>query len=182
MAGNLCPLYFFSALSHCVQFTLIVLLFDPHSYDQYADAWDTSVVADIMGEKVGFFHSIKKGVHRVWVDHPSFLAKVWGKTGSKLYGPRSGADYLDNHKRFTLFCKAAIEAVRVLPFGPGEECVFVANDWHSALVPLMLKVGCMRSSHWIGASDFGEMLCDGLVFDEHRWQDIDIWGNVAYMD
>lgn len=47
-----------------------------------------------MGEKVRYFHSIKKGVHRVWIDHPWFLAKVWGKTGSKLYGPRSGADYL----------------------------------------------------------------------------------------
>lgn len=69
-----------------------------------------------------------------------FLAKVWGKTGSKLYGPKSGADYLDNHKRFTLFCKAAIEACRALPFGPGEDCVIVANDWHSALIPVMIKV------------------------------------------
>jgi granule-bound starch synthase len=65
---------------------------------------------------------------------------VWGKTGSKLYGARSGADYVDNHKRFTLFCKAAIESVKVLPFGPGEDCVFVANDWHSGLVPLLIKV------------------------------------------
>lgn len=69
-----------------------------------------------------------------------FLAKVWGKTGSKLYGARSGSDYIDNHKRFTLFCKAAIEATRSLPFGPGEDCVFVANDWHSGLVPIMIKV------------------------------------------
>lgn len=65
---------------------------------------------------------------------------MWGKTGSKLYGARSGADYVDNHKRFTLFCKAAIESVKVLPFGPGEDCVFVANDWHSGLVPLLIKV------------------------------------------
>lgn len=74
--------------------TFPLLLPASRSYDQYADAWDTSVVIDIMGEKVRFFHSIKQGVHRVWVDHPWFLAKVWGKTGSKLYGPRSGADYL----------------------------------------------------------------------------------------
>jgi hypothetical protein len=66
---------------------------------------------------------------------------VWGKTGSKLYGNRSGSDYIDNHKRFTMFCKAAIESVKALPFGPGEDCVFVANDWHSALVPLIIKVG-----------------------------------------
>lgn len=76
-----------------------------------------------------------------------FLAKVWGKTGSKLYGNRSGSDFIDNHKRFTMFCKAAIESVRALPFGPGEDCVFVANDWHSALIPLIIKV-CVCTPPW----------------------------------
>lgn len=109
-------------------------------YDQYSDGWDTSVTINVNGENVRFFHAVKKGVHRVFVDHPWFLAKVWGKTGAMLYGPKSGADYIDNHKRFALFCKAAIEATRALPFGPGEDCVFVANDWHSALVPVLLKV------------------------------------------
>jgi len=108
-------------------------------YDQYEDGWDTSVVINVDGEQVRFFHAIKKGVHRVFVDHPWFLAKVWGKTGAKLYGAKSGADFIDNHKRFSLFCKAAIEATRALPFGPGEDCIFVANDWHSALVPVLLK-------------------------------------------
>ena len=32
----------------------------------------------------------------MWVDHESFLAKVWGKTGSKLYSKASAADYADN--------------------------------------------------------------------------------------
>lgn len=121
-------------------------------YDQYQDAWDTSVVINVLGEDgerrhgaclerqstrmprgaaprawqhrappmqgqascaepglpahqarplcsprlcsaVRFFHTVKKGVHRVWVDHPWFLAKVWGMTGSKLYGAKSGSDY-----------------------------------------------------------------------------------------
>lgn len=70
---------------------------------------------------------------------PNCEWQVWGKTGSKLYGPSSGADYVDNHRRFALFNKAAIEAVKALPFGPGENCVFVANDWHSAMVPVLLK-------------------------------------------
>jgi glycogen synthase len=108
-------------------------------YDQYKDAWDTSVVIDVMGEPVRFFHSMKDGVDRVFVDHPWFLAKVWGKTASKLYGKKAGADYADNQKRFRLFCEAAIEAARALPCSPGEECTFVANDWHSALVPVLLK-------------------------------------------
>jgi hypothetical protein len=66
-------------------------------------------------------------------------AQVWGQTGAKLYGSKSGADYIDNQKRFKLFCEAAIESLRVLPFGPGEDCLIVANDWHSALVPVLIK-------------------------------------------
>lgn len=66
--------------------------------------------------------------------------QVWGKTGSKLYGKKSGSDFNDNQKRFRLFCEAAIEATRVLPFGPGEQCTFIANDWHAGLVPVLLKV------------------------------------------
>lgn len=66
--------------------------------------------------------------------------QVWGKTGGKLYGQRSGADYSDNQKRFVLFNKAAIEALTALPFSPGEDCVVVANDWHTAMFPVLLKV------------------------------------------
>jgi len=108
-------------------------------YDQYAQAWDTSVTINIMGEEVRFFHAKIKGVDRVFIDHPSFLEKVWGKTGSKLYGQKSGADYADNPKRFALFCQAAIEAARCLPFSYGEHATFIANDWHSGLVPVYLK-------------------------------------------
>ena len=45
-------------------------------YDQYKDAWDTGVAITIDGEPVRFFHTKKKGVDRIWVDHPAFLAKV----------------------------------------------------------------------------------------------------------
>lgn len=108
-------------------------------YDQYSDAWDTSVMVDIDGFAIRYFHTLEKSVHRAWVDHPMFLAKVKGITGSMLYGKTSGADYSDNQKRFSVFCKSAIEAARVLPFGPGECCTFIANDWHSALVPVLIK-------------------------------------------
>lgn len=108
-------------------------------YDQYWDAWDTDVTLTIDGETVRFFHTVKGGVHRVWVDHPWFLSKVWGLTGSKLYGPKSGADYVDNQRRFSLLCKAAIESLTALPFMPGEDAVLVANDWHASLIPILLK-------------------------------------------
>lgn len=32
--------------------------------------------------------------------------KVWGKTGSKIYGPKAGEDYKDNQLRFMLLCQA----------------------------------------------------------------------------
>ena len=109
-------------------------------YDQYAGAWDTSVHVEALGKSVGFFHEKKQGVDRVFVDHPSFLAKVWGKTGSKLYGEKSGHDFADNQERFAMFCHAALKAPLSLSnLGYGEDVVFVANDWHSALAPVILK-------------------------------------------
>ncbi|CAL9042377.1 unnamed protein product [Musa banksii] len=121
-------------------------------YDQYKDGWDTSVQVELkVGnrvETVRFFHCYKRGVDRVFVDHPMFLAKVWGKTGGKIYGPVTGTDYEDNQQRFSLFCQAALEAPRVLHLnnseyysGPyaGEDVVFIANDWHTGLLPCYLK-------------------------------------------
>ncbi|KAM7258414.1 hypothetical protein ACFE04_014155 [Oxalis oulophora] len=120
-------------------------------YDQYKDGWDTSVSVDLkVGEgieTVRFFHCYKRGVDRVFVDHPLFLEKVWGKTASKIYGPRAGLDYKDNQLRYSLLCQAALEAPRVLNLtnskhfsGPyGEDVVFIANDWHTALLPCYLK-------------------------------------------
>ncbi|KAF3972493.1 hypothetical protein CMV_003994 [Castanea mollissima] len=120
-------------------------------YDQYKDAWDTSVLVEMkVGDRietVRFFHCYKRGVDRVFVDHPTFLEKVWGKTGSKIYGPRAGLDYEDNQLRFSLLCQAALEAPRVLNLksneyfsGPyGEDVIFIANDWHTALLPCYLK-------------------------------------------
>ncbi|KAE7999290.1 hypothetical protein FH972_003737 [Carpinus fangiana] len=120
-------------------------------YDQYKDAWDTDVIVELkvgdQKEKVRFYHCYKRGVDRVFVDHPLFLEKVWGKTKSKIYGPVAGDDYKDNQVRFSLLCQAALEAPRVLNLnsskyfsGPyGEDVVFIANDWHTALIPCYLK-------------------------------------------
>ncbi|XP_077234141.1 granule-bound starch synthase 1, chloroplastic/amyloplastic-like [Tasmannia lanceolata] len=120
-------------------------------YDQYKDSWDTGVAVELkVGdgvETVRFFHCYKRGVDRVFVDHPIFLEKVWGKTGGKIYGPVVGKDYQDNQLRFSLLCQAALEAPRVLNLnnskyfsGPyGEDVVFIANDWHTALIPCYLK-------------------------------------------
>jgi len=99
-------------------------------------------------ETVRFFHTYKRGVDRVFIDHPLFLAKVYGKTGSKIYGPVTGTDYDDNPLRFSLFNQAVLLAPLVLnlnnnPFFSGtysKDVVFVANDWHTSLLPYYLKL------------------------------------------
>ena len=115
-------------------------------WDQYADAWDTAVSADVGGETVRFFQTKRSGADHVWVDSPIFLERVWGKTGSKLYGPTSGTDYPDSHAAFALFCRAALAAIDSLPFSPAsgapgarQPFAIVANDWHAALVPVLIK-------------------------------------------
>lgn len=77
--------------------------------------------------------------------------QVHGLTGSKLYGRASGADYTDNQIRFKLFSQAALEALTCLPFSPGEETAVVCNDWHTALLPVLLKVGSgeLRLAHMV---------------------------------
>ena len=115
-------------------------------YDQYYDAWDTEFSCEVpLGEgttRVRFFHAYKKGVDRVFVDHPLFLERVWGMTKQKLYGPKWGKDWEDNQLRFAMLCRAAMAATDQLPLGGapyGQDVVFVANDWQAALVPMFLK-------------------------------------------
>ena len=69
---------------------------------------------------------------QVFVDHPCFhRAGMYGEWGK---------DYDDNLMRFGLFCWAAIEAPlcvpACLPFG--DDCIYVANDWQTGLLPLIL--------------------------------------------
>jgi len=100
---------------------------------------------------VGYFHERKAGVDRVFVDHPLFLGKVWGKTAALLYGKKSGSDFTDNQERFSTFCHAAMEAPMALPLGYGEDVVFVANDWHSGLVPVLLNSVYRPAGKYVGA-------------------------------
>jgi granule-bound starch synthase len=113
---------------------------------------------------VRFFHSFKKGVDRVFVDHPLFLERVWGHSKQKLYGPKWGKDYEDNQLRFAMFCKAAMIATEKLKLGDsvyGTDVTFVANDWHAALLPMYLQQA-KKSGSWSGAKSV--LLLHNLVF------------------
>ncbi|XP_042496904.1 starch synthase 1, chloroplastic/amyloplastic-like [Macadamia integrifolia] len=85
-------------------------------------------------QEVAFFHEYRAGVDWVFVDHPSYH-----RPGNP-YGDSQGA-FGDNQFRFTLLCHAACEAPLVIPLRGstyGEKCLFLANDWHGGLVPVLL--------------------------------------------
>ncbi|XP_047322110.1 soluble starch synthase 1, chloroplastic/amyloplastic [Impatiens glandulifera] len=85
-------------------------------------------------QEVGYFHEYRAGVDWVFVDHSTY------QRPGNPYGDTYGA-FGDNQLRFALLCHAACEAPLLLPLGGytyGEKCMFLANDWHASLVPVLL--------------------------------------------
>jgi starch synthase len=70
----------------------------------------------------------QSGVQFYFIDYPPFFDR------DALYGTSAG-DYPDNAERYSLFCRAALEASKVL----GVPHVFHCHDWQSALVPVLLR-------------------------------------------
>ena len=107
-------------------------------YKNYDDAWETGVRHRIrvfnQDHEVGFYHTFKDGVDHVFIDHSTFLS-----CGDDIYG----GNRQDIQFRCALLCKAALEAPWVVPCGGApygdENLVFVANDWHTALLPVYLQ-------------------------------------------
>ena len=73
---------------------------------------------------------LRNGVQYYFVDCP----ELFDRDG--IYGPKSGAgDYPDNAERFGLFCRAVLEAAKLL----GVPEIFHAHDWTTALLPILLR-------------------------------------------
>ena len=68
------------------------------------------------------------GVQYYFIDYPPFYDR------DALYGTPLG-DYRDNAERFALYCRAVLEAAKVL----GVPDVFHCHDWQSALIPVLLR-------------------------------------------
>ncbi|XP_073525332.1 uncharacterized protein [Phyllobates terribilis] len=84
--------------------------------------------------EVAYFHSYIDGVDFVFIESAMFRG-----IESNIYG----GSRQDVFKRMVLFCKAAIEVPWHVPcggivYGDGN-LVFIANDWHTALLPVYLK-------------------------------------------
>ncbi|MBN2801202.1 MAG: glycogen synthase [Deltaproteobacteria bacterium] len=85
-------------------------------------------------QEARFLHLERDGVHHVFLDHPYYERRG-------LYGDQNGT-FGDNHLRYALLARAAIEAPRVLPLLGGQpfgqEVLFHVHDWPAALVPVYL--------------------------------------------
>jgi starch synthase len=70
----------------------------------------------------------RDGVQFYFVDCPEMFDR------QELYGS-GGKDYPDNAERFALYCRAVLEATKLL----GVPDVFHAHDWQAALIPVYLR-------------------------------------------
>lgn len=76
---------------------------------------------------------------------------------------------VDNQKRFSMFCRAAIESLRALPFMPGEDCLMVCNDWHTAPVPVLLNSEYKKRGEFVNTKS---ALCiHNIAFQGRFWRD-----------
>ena len=107
-------------------------------YEQYEEAWETGIrhrvrVMD-QDHEFGYFHGFIDGVDYVFIDHPSYHSFA-----HDIYG----GSRQDIQFRCALLCKAALEAPWLVPCGGSiygdESLVFIANDWHTALLPVYLQ-------------------------------------------
>jgi len=71
---------------------------------------------------------VRAGVQFYFIDYPPFFDR------EALYGTPLG-DYHDNAERFALFCRAVLEASKVL----GSPDLFHCHDWQTALIPILIK-------------------------------------------
>ncbi|RDY10245.1 hypothetical protein CR513_05262, partial [Mucuna pruriens] len=107
-------------------------------YGNYAEAQDTGVrktyKVDGHDVEVKYFQAYIDGVDFVFIDSP-----IFHHLENNIYG----GSRLDILKRMVLFCKAAVEVPWHVPcggvcYGDGN-LAFIANDWHTALLPVYLK-------------------------------------------
>ncbi|CAK0787417.1 Soluble starch synthase 2-3, chloroplastic/amyloplastic [Coccomyxa viridis] len=107
-------------------------------YSNYEEGWETGVRARfrVMGSdtEVGYFHGYLDGVDYVFIDHACFQ----GRQGDIYGGDRQSIQF-----RCATLCKAALEAPWLVPCGGApygdNNLVFIANDWHTALLPVYLQ-------------------------------------------
>ncbi len=108
---------------------------DPEAHGAVSTGVRAAVPAAGAPHEVEFLRVVDDdGVHHLLVEHPMF-----DRAG--LYGDVHGT-FGDNHLRFAVLCRAALEAALSVPVGEapfGEDVLFHAHDWQAALLPVLLQ-------------------------------------------
>jgi len=100
-----------------------------------------------------------------------------------------GEDYRDNCERFVFYCRAVLEAMRLLDL---QVELVHANDWQTALIPAYLKleyrgvpgyerIGTLFTIHnmaYQGVFWHWDMLLTGLDWKYFNWQQMEFFGNL----
>src|ERR1041385_5791618 len=81
----------------------------------------------------------RAGVQFYFVEYPPFFDR------DALYGLPTG-DYPDNAERFSLYCRAVLEAAKIL----GVPDVLHCHDWQTALIPVLLPTNYMGCPSYRG--------------------------------
>lgn len=116
------------------------------------------------------------------VDQPEYFDRP------ELYR-EEGEDYRDNCERFTFFCRAVMEAIRLLDL-PVD--VIHCHDWQTGLLPAFLKIeyqhargyeniGTLMTIHNVayqGQFWHWDMLLTGLDWKYFNWRQMEFWGNL----
>ncbi|HUY88968.1 MAG TPA: glycogen synthase GlgA [Pirellulales bacterium] len=108
-----------------------------------------------------------------------------------MYGIE-GADFVDNCERFVFFCRAVLEAIRLLEL---KVDVLHANDWQTGLLPAYLKteyrqapgyerIASLFTIHnlaYQGTFWHWDMLLTGLDWKYFNWYQMEFYGKLNLM-
>jgi starch synthase len=109
----------------------------------------------------------------------------------QLYG-ENGADYKDNCERFVFFCRAVMEAIRLVPL---ELDLIHAHDWQAALTCALLKseyagvpgyeqLASLFTIHnlaYQGRFWHWDMLLTGMDWKYFNWRQMEFFGDLNLM-
>ncbi len=111
----------------------------PWKFEPVAEAQSVAVAIGAASYEFSLFTSrfAGSGVDAWFVDCPALFDR------DSLY-----TNDPDEHRRFLLFTRAVIESCQRLKFAPD---IFHCNDWHTALLPLLLRSAYSRNTLFAGS-------------------------------
>jgi starch synthase len=105
-----------------------------------------------------------------------------------IYGDESG-EFKDNCERYTFFCRAVLESIRLLDWKPD---LIHANDWQTGLIPTLLKVEysdsplyeniasliTIHNLAYQGSFWYEELELTGIDWKYYTWEYMESYGNL----